>query len=112
MVPMQQFIEGAKRYIASDVIPHMPTDRQFITGVALGVASSKMDRIATYLKENPLVQVLGLVDGDMVDDDALITAMREQMQKQGAVHMDVPWIGKLSFAAQDVDALHRAIHGR
>ena len=112
MVTLQQFTEGAKGYLQSGVIPHLPTDRQFVSGVALGVLSHKADKVMQQLRDNQLVKMLGLIEGDMIDDDALFSAMREQMSRQGSLQLDVPWIGKLTFTAPDVDALQRSIRGR
>lgn len=112
MVTLQQFTDGLKGYMQSGVLPHLPTDKQFLAGVALGVATSKADKVAQTLKDNQLVKMLGLIDGDMLDDEALIVAMREQMNRQGSWQLDVPLLGRLTFTAQDVDALQRAIHGR
>lgn len=112
MVTLQQFAQGVKSFMQCDVINHLPPDRQFVAGVALGVASAKTDKIIQTLKENQLVQMLGLIEDDMIDDDALIQAMREQMNKQGSMQLEIPWIGKMIFNGPDVDALHRAIHGR
>ena len=112
MVTLQQFADGLRGYMQNGVLPHLPAEKQFIAGVALGVATSRTDRIAQALKENQIVKMLGLVDGDLLDDEALIVAMREQMNRQGSCAWDVPLLGRLTFTAQDVDALQRAIHGR
>lgn len=112
MVALQQAIEGVKGYMQSNIIPHLPMDRQFVAGVALGVAANKADKMVQQLKENQLVKLLGVIDGDMLDDDALFMAMREQMQKQGSLMFDIPWVGKLTFSAPDIDALQRYVQGR
>ena len=112
MVTLHQFADGVKAYVQSNVIPHLPTDRQFVAGVALGVAANKADKIVQKVKDSQLVQTLGLLEDDMLDDDALFAAMREQMQRQGGLQIEVPWIGRLVFNAPDVDALQRAIRGR
>lgn len=111
MVTLQQFTQGVKGYIQRSVIPHLPTDRQFVAGVALGVAANKADKIAQQLKNSQTVKLLGLIEDDMVDDEALFAAMREQMARQGNLQLEVPWFGKMTFAAPDVDALQRAVHG-
>jgi hypothetical protein len=112
MVALQQFVEGVKKYVQSGVIPHMPKDRQFLAGVALGVAANKADSMVQRLKEIQVVKMLGLIDGDMLDDDALFAAMRDQMQRQGSLSIDIPWLGNMTFGAQDIDALQRSVQGR
>lgn len=112
MVTLHQFTDGVKAYVQSNVIPHLPTDKQFVAGVAMGVVANKADKIVQKVKENQLVKTLGVLEDDMLDDDALFTAMREQMQRQGGLQLEIPWIGKLIFNAPDVDALQRAIRGR
>lgn len=111
MVALQQFADGVKRYINNNIIPHLPSNKQFAAGVALGVVASRTDKMIQNLKGNQMVQLLGLIDGDMIDDDALLVAVREQMAKQGGLQLEVPWIGTLTFNAPDVDALQRAIRG-
>lgn len=112
MVTLQQFADGVRGYMQTGIIPHLPTDRQFLAGVAIGVVANKADKLMQHLKGNQLVQVLGLIDGDMIDDDALFVAMREQMNRQGSLQMNVPWFGTLAFNAHDVDELQRSIRSR
>ena len=112
MVTLQQFADGAKGYLQSGVIPHLPEGKQFVSGVTLGVISYRIDRTMQVLKDNALVKALGLIENDMIDDDALFAAMREQMNRQGSLRIDIPWIGNLTFTAPDIDALQRSIRGR
>lgn len=112
MVTLYQFTEGLKTYAQTHVIPHLPMDRQFVAGVAVGVAAAKADKIAQRIKESQLVKMLGLIENDMVDDEALFVAVREQMNRQGSLQIDVPWFGKMVFNAPDVDAMQRSIQGR
>lgn len=112
MIALQQFVQGVKEYMQSNIIPHLPMERQFVAGVALGVAANKADKMVQLIKENQLVKLLGLIDEDMLDDDALFMAMREQMNKQGHLQLDIPWIGKMTFNTPDVDALQRIMQGR
>lgn len=113
MVTMQQFVDGAKNFVQTSIIPHLPNDRQFAAGVAIGLVTNKADTMLRRLKDSQMVQMLGLVDENgMVDDDALFAAMRDQMQRQGGLQFDIPWIGRMTFNALDVDALQRSIRGR
>ena len=112
MVTLRQFTDGARGYMQHSVLPHLPANKQFVSGVALGVIANKADIMMQQIKDNQLIKMLGLIDGDMIDDDALIVALREQMERQGTLQLEIPWIGQLTFTAPDVDALQRAIHGR
>lgn len=112
MVTLRQFTDGVRGYMQHSVLPHLPANKQFVSGVALGVVANKADKIMQQIKDSQPVKMLGLVEGDMIDDDALIMALREQMNMQGNLQIEIPWIGQMTFTAPDVDALQRAIQGR
>lgn len=110
MVTSKQIVEGVVVYANKEIMPKLEPTKQFIAGMALGVAGSKADGMLKLLGQQPMVAALGLIQQNgEVDLDTLYAAASEQMDRQGSLPIDIPIIGKLTFGRGDLDELYRTI---
>ena len=106
----EQVINGLINYADSEVMIKLPTTSKWIMGTAIGVMSNKTSKIIDKLKDNPIVDILGIVDENgNIDIDTLIQAMKESASKYGNVTVEVPLVGKLTFTSNDFDMLRSYI---
>lgn len=111
MVTVEQMKKGAEAFCAKEIEKKLPLSKAFLFGTAAGVAFSKFDAIAEWLKSNPIIAKLGIINEDgEIDDETLFAAMRSQAEK-GNASFDIPIIGKITFSGEDVDKLHQCIRG-
>lgn len=106
----EQVVRGLISYADNEVMAKLPVSGKWIMGTAVGLAANKTSNIIDTLKNNTVVNMLGIMDenGNM-DVDALINAMREAADKYGKLTVQVPMIGSLTFSSADIDKLRSYI---
>ncbi len=111
MATLAQVKTGAAAYIEQEIIAKIGGWQKWAAGAAVSMALNRADSIFEALRQNPAVQMLGIVDGDgNIDVDALYAEFKRQAQR-GAVSFDVPMIGKLTLNESDVDKIYQSIKG-
>jgi hypothetical protein len=111
MATLAQVKAGAAAYIEQEIIAKIGGWQKWVAGAAVSMALNRADSIFEALRQNPAVQILGIVDGDgNIDVDALYAEFKRQAQR-GAVSFDVPMIGKLTLNESDVDKIYQSIKG-
>lgn len=101
-----QVVNGIIRYADAEVMSKLPTSGKWVMGTALVLASNKIPLVIETLKENPIVNMLGIVDdNDNIDVDSLMMAMKKAADQYGSVTLEVPLVGKLMFSGEDIDHL-------
>lgn len=100
---------GITEFAESEILPHLPSDgvAGFGIGVAAALAISRVGQLIDQLAKNPAISMLGIVDDDGVDIDALYEAAVSAMPDKG-LHVD---IGKhrLKFGKSDLEKLYSMI---
>lgn len=81
MTDIERIKSGIMEYANTDVIPKLPVKKQFIAGLAVGLATSRADMILENLSHNQAVQAMGLIDGRTVDVEAIYNAAKEQIHR-------------------------------
>lgn len=105
-----QIVNGLVSYADHEIIDKLPTTGKWVVGTAIGLMSERADAVINNLKDNTIVQMLGIVDEDgMIDADTLVNHMKSSADKYGKIYVDVPLIGRLSFSSSDVDSLRNYI---
>lgn len=109
MVHKSKVLQGIVNYVDAEIISKMSGSwKAWVVGGAAGLIAARADRIIAALSSSPLVTALGIVEGENIDVDAIITELRKQAQK-GTATVVVPLIGPITFGAADVDSLYRHI---
>lgn len=109
MVTLQGFTQAVMDYAQSEVLPHLPKEKQFMAGMALGIAAQRSVGALKKLQGTIVNQMLEIITDEGIDDDVLLGEMRTQMQKSGQLTLDIPLVGGITFGPRDVDALQRAM---
>lgn len=72
MVDKERVKNGLYNYLQRDVVPHLPADKQFIAGLAMGIAMKKSDQLMQTVMNHPVVKMLSIVDDQgMIDTDTV-----------------------------------------
>lgn len=108
MVTIDQAMRGAAKFADNEIIPHLPTGKGIGAGIALALIMDGGKAQLLKLRENPAVQMMGVMDeAGNIDLDRLYNAARPRFENKLTV--SVPLLGDLRFDQNDVDKLYRYI---
>ena len=111
MVHYSRVINGAVNYIDNEIISQMNGSlKGWGLGIATGLMAKKSEQLFAGLRENPLFASLGVIDGEMVDIEAIYSEALRVAQR-GSATVNLPAIGPVTFKANDVESLYRYIMG-
>jgi hypothetical protein len=82
--------------------------KSWMLGAAVGLVTTRADALLAGLLQNPMLTALHLVEGEMVDVDAIYGELLKQAQKSSAT-ISLPLVGTVTFKENDVEALYRYI---
>lgn len=109
MVNINKVKNGIVKFLDAEVINKLPGWKSWVFGAGAILMLSKADALIEQVREHPVVKMMGVVDGDMVDVEALYSAFKKQAQTVGAVDISIPMIGELRMGASDIDRLYNFI---
>lgn len=109
MVPINKVKNGIVKYLDAEVINKLPGWRSWVFGAGAIIMLSKVDTVIDQVKEHPVVKMMGVIDGDMVDVETIYAAFKKQTQTVGAVDISIPTIGNLRMGTADIDRLYNFI---
>ena len=111
MIHYTKVLNGLSTYIEREIIAQFSGSyKSWIAGMTAGVLMNKGTQLMTVLAQVPIIKTLGLMDGEMIDEELLYRELLKQAQKASAT-ISLPIIGPITFTANDVEALHRYIIG-
>lgn len=110
MVSAQQITAGIGTYIQTKVMPRLDDKRQFALGTFYFLGAVRINQMIDALRGNQIVQAFGVIDeAGQVDIDALYNAAHAQMQAQGKLTLDIPFLGSFGFDGSDLRDLRDCI---
>lgn len=111
MVHYSKVVDGLIRFVDQDMISKMSGSwKAWGIGTVVALIARRAPEVFTMIRDNQLVQTLGLIDGEMVDIDAIYTELHAQAEKNTA-KVDIPLIGSVTYSVRDVESLYRLITG-
>lgn len=109
MVTIDQAMRGAAKFADNEIIPHLPMGKGIGAGIALALIMDGGKAQLLKLRENPAVQMMGIMDAEgNIDLDRLYNAARTRVDGK-KIPMTIPVIGELRFDVNDVDRLYKYI---
>ena len=109
MVHISSVKNGVVKFLDAEVVNKLPGWKSWVFGAGAILMLSKLDTIVENIKEHPVVKMMGVIDGDMVDIEAVYAAFKKQAQTVGSVDISIPVIGDLRMGAADIDRLYNFI---
>lgn len=111
MIHYSRVISGAVNYIDSEIIAQMNGSlKGWGLGIVTGLMAKRAEQLFSELRQNPLLVSLGIVEGEMVDIEA-IYAEALRMAQKGSATVNLPMVGAVTFRAADVESLYRHMMG-
>ena len=111
MIHKSKVINGMAAYIENEIVSKMAGSwKAWVFGSAAALAVAKAGKLVDELANNPVVQALGVIQGENVDIDAIYTELLKQAQKS-SMTIELPVVGPVTFGVGDVESLYRYIKG-
>lgn len=109
MVTVDQIKQGAARYLDEEFTAKLTGWRKWAIGAGGAMAIENLDGTLTALRENPVINALGVFDADgNVDLARVYTHLRREAQK-GPVTFTAPVLGPVTINERDVEKLYACI---
>lgn len=111
MIHYSKVVNGLMSYVDNEIVAKMNGSlKGWGVGIIAGLLGRKADQVFAALRNNPAAALLGLIDGELVDVEAVYSeALR--MAQRGSATVNVPMVGAVTFSAADVESLYRYIIG-
>ena len=111
MVHYSKVVSGIVTFVDRDMVQRMAGSwKAWAVGGIVALAARKAPEVFDRLRSDRIVQAMGLIDGEMVDVEAIYAELLKQAQKASAT-VEVPMIGAVTYSAKDVEELYRCIMG-
>lgn len=109
MYHLNQVVSGIQSYVDSEIIQKINGWQRWIIATGISLMLEKSSNIFNSLKSNELVKMLELIDDDdRIDVDAIYRELKKQAER-GAITLDLPMLGAVTFTSTDVDRLYSLI---
>ena len=111
-VEFSKVIDGATRYINTEIIPGMNQVQEFAARLMLARIIRNQEAIKDGLIKNAFIRTFGVIDDEgMVDISELAEDIKDEIKRVEKISFSVPLFGDMTFKATDVDELYRLITG-
>jgi hypothetical protein len=111
MVHYSKVVNGLMSYVDNEIVSKMNGSlKGWGVGIVAGLLGKRADQMFATLRNSPVLTSLGLIDGEMVDIEA-VYAEALRMAQRGSATVNVPMLGAVTFTTADVESLYRYIIG-
>lgn len=109
MTHYTRVIHGLMAYADAEILSKLNGSlKSWMIGAVLEAIGSSAESVYRKIQSIPMIDALGIIDGENVDVDRLYSLIRKQAQRSPAT-ANIPLLGPITFSASDVDALYRHI---
>lgn len=110
MVSIERVQRGVASYISTELEPQMEGFKKWMFAIASSeLISAVLPAYVENLSKNKMVALTGIVREDLsIDVERLYKRVRPAAEKSPA-RVELPFIGGITFNAEDVDALYNCI---
>ena len=111
MIHYTRVIQGLMAYIENEMAAKLAGSWKawLLRGMA-SIAAARAEPLFRMIATNPIATALGIVDGENVNIDMLISELRKQSQS-GTATIDIPMLGPYTVGTADVETLNRYMKG-
>lgn len=111
MIHYSKVINGLMTYVDNEIVGKLNGSmKAWGIGIAVGLLGKRAEQMYAELRENPVLTALGLINGEMIDVEA-VYAEALRMAQRGSATVNVPILGAITFGKSDVESLYRYIIG-
>lgn len=111
MIHYTKVVQGLMDYADAEILSKLGGSlKSWMIGVVLDLIGGSAESVYRAIQNIPMIDALGVIDGENVDVDRLYALLRRRAQN-GPATENIRFIGPITFTTADVDALYRYIKG-
>ena len=92
MYEYNKVIKGIASFIDEEILININGWQKWVLGSGIGIALSDAEELFKSLKNNELIKVLKIVDGDKINVDKIYKELKKQAKKT-QITINIPMIG-------------------
>lgn len=109
-IKFEHVVDGINRYINKEIYCNLNSTQEFLARLVVGRISQNANIIKKDLMHNGFFKTLGVVDSEgLVDIEDIMQIVKQEIERQESLQVDVPLIGVFTFKPDDVDKLYEEI---
>lgn len=109
MMHYTQVVRGLMAYADAEILSKLNGSlKAWVIGGVLELLGGSAEGVFRQLQGMPMVDALGIINGENVDVDRLYAILRRQAQR-GPATENIKMLGPITFTLADVDELYRHI---
>ncbi len=110
MVHYTKVFQGIAAFLDQEIMPRLSGISKWLFGGASALYLENMQASFEKLKDNPVLGMMGVIQGEEVDIEKAYRAIRKYAERETA-EISIPGIGKIRLNEGDVDTIYRLIRG-
>ncbi len=106
----ENVVLGINKYIDQEICSNLNDLQEIAARFVVGRLNDNAEKLKQYMMTNGFVKTLCVIDTDgMVDVDRLLQDLKKEIERKNSLPVQIPFIGKITFHASDVDVLYNLI---
>lgn len=111
MMHYTKVVQGLMAYADAEILSKLNGSMKgWMVGAVLELIGGSAENAFRQIRNIPMIEVLGVIDGENIDVDRLYAILRKQAQR-GPATVNIRFLGPITFTEADVDSLYRHIKG-
>lgn len=111
MVHYTKVVNGLIKYIESDILAQLNGSLgAWGASIVIGLVAKRIEQVYHGIVDNAMIKALGVVDGEMINIEAVYAEALKAAQK-GSATVTLPFIGPVTLKTADVESAYRYIIG-
>ena len=109
-VKFENVLDGINKFINKEIYCNLNPAQEFLARVIVGRINQNSSVIKNNLMNNGFLKTLAVVDSDgMVEIDDIIQSVKQEIERQEHLKIEIPLIGTITFKPEDADTLYNEI---
>lgn len=108
MYEYNKIINALAKFVDEEILTGIGGWQRWILGSGIGIALSDGEEVFHQIKNNEVVKMLKLVDGDKINVDKIYKELKKQANRS-PINIPIPMIGTLTLKEEDVDKVYELI---
>ena len=109
MVSMEAVQKGIANYVDKNLLSQMTPTEKVLKGGMIGIYLNGLPKILNGFVSKAGLDKIGVVTEQGIDIEVIKNSFTTQVQSVGQFPVSIPWIGTLTFDAEEIEKIYKEI---